>query len=54
VDSLLRTALGGVEIAERPAEQALSEELNVAIEKTVEMNQMNVLPQRLFDSFLIL
>ena len=33
-DSLLKTAPGGVEIAERPAEQALSEELNVAIEKT--------------------
>lgn len=33
-DSLLKTVLGGVEIAERPAEQALSEDLNVAIEKT--------------------
>lgn len=53
-DSLSRTALGGVEIAERPAAQALSEELNIAIEKTVEMNQKNVLPQRLFDSFFIL
>jgi len=31
-DSSLKTVLGGVEIAERPAEQALSEDLNV--EKT--------------------
>jgi hypothetical protein len=31
-DSSLRTALGGPEIAERPAEQALSEDLKVAIE----------------------
>jgi hypothetical protein len=33
-DSLLRAVIGVIEIADRPAEQALSEDLNVAIEKT--------------------
>jgi len=51
-DSLLKTVLGGVEIAERPAEQALSEDLNV--EKTGITSRNDVLPQRLLNFFLVL